>query len=152
MITATISVRVDRNGLRGQVARDAAKFCDRVNKEIAVRARTLAPNATGDLRRSIRPVDAKRIGPTRVRGRVEATAPHAVYQHEGTGMFGPRRRRIRPVRARALRFVWREAGGLVFFRSVKGTPGTKYLVRAVEELLPEPPWRIRYFTTLIPGR
>lgn len=148
MISARITVRVNRPVLRAEMTREAKKFINRVTQEVTIRARELAPSGSGNLRRSIRPEDARSVAPTRVRGRVIAHAPYAVYQHEGTGIYGPRRQLIHPRRDRVLRFYSRKLGRVVFDREVKGTPGKKFLTRAVEELLPEPPWRITYFTSV----
>lgn len=81
---------------------------------------------------------------------ISNTASYSLAVHEGTGIFGPTGRRITPVRAKALRF---EAGrsigplprggthlapgsrGVVFARSVKGTPPNPWLVDALEEVM-----------------
>lgn len=151
MITASVTVTVDHAKLRSQVGREAVKFIDRVTAGLQLRSRELAPSASGRLRQSIRTEDARLVSPTRATGRVLAHAPYAIYQHEGTGIYGPYRRRIRPKRAKALRFFWRKAGGIVFFKSVKGAKPaatSKFMVRAVEEVLSSPPWKIVYFTSL----
>lgn len=48
------------------------------------------------------------------------------WHHDGTGLYGPRHRRIYPKRAKVL--VFRTRGGrLVFARSVKGSKPNRYL-------------------------
>jgi len=150
MITATVRVSVRSNELRAQVGRDARKFVDRVTEALERRAKELAPRESGNLRRSIRNEKARLVGGTRATGRVTALSPYAAYQHEGTGLRGPRHRIIRPKRAKALRFFWRKAGGIVFFKFVRGSsrPPSKFLVRAVQDVLSAPPWKIVYFTTV----
>ncbi len=62
---------------------------------------------------------------------IKATAPYAIFVHEGTGIFGPRQAPIRPVHAKALRFTTPD--GLTFFRkSVKGMKGRPFLRQAFE--------------------
>lgn len=150
MISATVRVEVNHAKLRTQVGRDARKFVDRVTEALEKRAKELAPDDKGNLRRSIRNEKARMVGPTRANGRVVALSSYAVYQHEGTGLRGPRHRIIRPKRAKALRFFWRKAGGIVFFKYVRGTsaPPSKFLVRAVQDVLSSPPWKIVYFTSV----
>lgn len=84
---------------------------------------------------------------TRATGRVVALAPYAIYQHEGTGVYGPAHRDIKPRRDELLRFRSRD-GEFVYVKTVRGVKATKFLVRAVDELLSVPPWKIIYFTTL----
>lgn len=55
-----------------------------------------------------------------------ATAEHARYQDEGTGLFGPEGQRIYPTSGKVLAFDWPAAGGTVFFASVAGSPGTHF--------------------------
>lgn len=148
MITGRVEVRVNRAEMRSQLTRDTLLFTREVVAAIAVRARQLAPRDSGNLRRRINPDPPRAFG-TRVTSRVVADTPYAIYQHEGTGVYGPRRARIRPTRRRALRFRWKKVGAVVFFRSVAGTRPTKFLVRAVDEVLSSPPWRVVYYTTLI---
>lgn len=148
MITASVSVRVHRAELRTEMARASVKFVDRVTDALAIRSRELAPQSSGNLRRSIQDEPARLVKPTRATGRVIALSPYAVYQHEGTGVYGPRGSRIRPRRSRALHFFWKKVGALVFFRSVRGVRPTKFMVRAVDEVLSSPPWKITYFTPL----
>lgn len=51
--------------------------------------------------------------------RVGTKVPHAKFVEFGTGLYGPRRRLIRPRRAKVLRF-WTKGGRIVFVRYVKG--------------------------------
>lgn len=58
------------------------------------------------------------------------------WVHEGTGIYGPHKRRITPVRAKALRFYWRRLGEVVFFKSVAGQPPDRFIDRAIETTKP----------------
>lgn len=75
---------------------------------------------TGALRADIRVTthtDRVRIGTRR---------SYARWVHDGTGIYGPRRRVITPRRARALAFRGR-GGGRVIVRSVKGMRPNRFL-------------------------
>lgn len=54
------------------------------------------------------------------------------WQHDGTGIYGPLRKPIRPKRAKML--AWRNprGGDWVFAKEVKGSPARKYLSRAAD--------------------
>lgn len=57
--------------------------------------------------------------------------PYAVYQHEGTGIYGPKGKPIRPVRAKLLTWVDPDTGKRIWAKEVRGTPAKKYLERAI---------------------
>jgi hypothetical protein len=61
-----------------------------------------APARTGHYRRSIT-TEVRRTGNV-IRGRVGTNVFYAPFLEYGTGIYGPRRRPIRPKRAKALRF------------------------------------------------
>lgn len=73
-----------------------------------------------------------------VRGRVASPLDYAWYVHDGTGVYGPRGRPIRPVHAKVLRFELKGGRGVVYARSVKGIKGDKFLLRALESVVPYP--------------
>lgn len=56
---------------------------------------------------------------------------YARFVHDGTGLYGPRHRRIVPVRRRRLRFRPHGSGRYVYARSVKGSPGNPFLANAL---------------------
>lgn len=62
----------------------------------------------------------------------EGADPYALYQHEGTGIYGPKKRPIKPKRGPFL--VWKDAdtGELIFAKQVRGTPAKKFLTRGME--------------------
>ena len=120
-------------------------------------ARKFAPRKTGRLRDNI-----KRSGvepsPTAktiyVRVYIDTPAlPYGEYQHEGTGIHGPKKRRIEPVTAKALawqgrpgailhiarrvransRKFGRAPGNMIFAQSVEGVKPTKFIERAAKD-------------------
>lgn len=89
-----------------------------------------------------------------IRTRIGSSLHYFIYQELGTGIYGPKKRRITPVQARALRFKPGRAraalprgkrgtspekrGGWVFAASVKGTPPTHALTDALKIVSPWP--------------
>jgi len=86
-------------------------------REVASRARQLAPRQTGRLAASIQASDVGRTG-AELSVDVEATAPYSLFVHQGT-----RPHVITPSQASILRFPGR-GGGVVFTPKVDH-PGTK---------------------------
>lgn len=84
-----------------------------VANDIATRAKQLCPVRHGQLRNSI---GSRRVGEGHYE--VFCTARYGPYVEFGTGLFGPRRARIFPHRARMLRF--NIGGKWVYARSVAG--------------------------------
>lgn len=100
-----------------------------VGTAVQAAATRLAPVGTGRLRQS---------GDTEVLtrsnaavARVSFSARHALWVHEGTGIYGPRRRPIVPRRARVLAWRDRRRGGWRFAHSVRGMRSRPFLRRAV---------------------
>lgn len=87
--------------------------------------------ATGNYRRS---VGYQLVGTQRLRVGVTRSAIYAIYLEHGTGLYGPERRRITPVRAKVL--AWRGRGGKIIFRaSIAGVRPRPLLVPAVRRAL-----------------
>lgn len=80
---------------------------------------------TGRLRASIDTVPIKRAGMPGAR--IGSKVKYALWVHEGTGLYGPKHARIRPKRARYLRFKPRGARRFIFRKSVKGMRPNPYL-------------------------
>lgn len=95
-------------------------------------AQARVPRKTGHLQRSIRPgrlTDDYAV--------VEAKTPYAEYVEKGTGIYGPRRQKIVPKKAKVL--AWRtntrlsgrarvSGSGWAFAQSVRGRKATPYLI------------------------
>lgn len=122
----TVNVTVDKDAIyrvfyseQGPVFQYIRDLTEQV-RNAAVRR---APRDTGHLATSIEAV-VNVYGDTIV-GRVGTRVEYAVYVHEGTGIYGPKKRRITPVSAKALVFEpGREMGPLA--KGVKGTtPGNR---------------------------
>lgn len=89
----------------------------------------VAPHATGNL------VNAITIEQTDSGGKVfvSGAAPYGVYVHEGTGIWGPKKKRIYPVNKKAL--FWPGAAHPV--ASVAGQKPDPFMDRAADRAEPE---------------
>jgi Bacteriophage HK97-gp10, putative tail-component len=103
-------VRVESSGRRpppegevrlvilGEAEAATKRACHAVEREW----KAIAPARTGHYRRSITS-DVRRAGNT-IYGQVGTTVFYAPYLEYGTGIYGPRKKLIRPKRKKALRF------------------------------------------------
>lgn len=100
--------------------------------QIAERAREhaweAAPYRSGDLRASltVQELDAATVA-------MGTNLEYAIFVHQGTGLWGPFKRRITPIRKKAL--YWPGAAHPV--KSVKGQPPQPFLNTAWAKVLPE---------------
>jgi hypothetical protein len=85
---------------------------------------------TGRLRASITTQLVQDVGggPVVVIG---TNVKYALYVHEGTGIYGPKGRPIRPRRAKFLRFRPSRGGKYVYAKQVKGMRPNHYLTNAL---------------------
>ena len=84
---------------------------------------------TGRLRASIHTTIVLRNGnPTALVG---TNVKYAILVHDGTGIYGPRHRPIRPRRAKFLRFRPKGKRGFVYAREVKGMKPNAFLRNAL---------------------
>lgn len=115
-----------------------------VVQEVVSRSRTVANLAkrkvgvdSGRLRGSIRFTIQIQHG--RVVGTIGTMVQYGVYHHEGTGIYGPRRRPITPTSAKVLVFSPKGSGGrVVYATSVRGSKPNPFLVEALQEAVPWP--------------
>lgn len=63
--------------------------------------------------------------------RYRSTAFYAPYVDKGTGVHGPHRQRIYPVRAKYLSWIDRASGDRVYRASVAGQPGQRYVAKGL---------------------
>lgn len=112
-----------------------------VVREVVSRSRTVTNLAkrkvgvdTGRLKGSIR--FTLQIENGRVVGTIGTVVQYGVYHHEGTGIYGPKRRPITPVTAKVLAFPGK--GGMVYRASVKGARPNPFLVDALRDAVPWP--------------
>lgn len=103
----------------GPVGKDAMKRGKRVEAAAKRRVRV----RTGRLQRSIKARRDRSEGEASVV--VEATAKHARFVHDGTGIYGPTGLPIQPRTRSVLKF--RVGGVTVFAPSVRGQRGTHFL-------------------------
>lgn len=124
-----------------------------VNRGVAL-SRQFCPVDEGRLRQSIKGT-VERRGNALV-GTWGSDVPYALYRHEGTGIYGPRRTPIRPKRGEWLVFETKGTFGplprgaktpargsrpVVFARQVRGVPPSPFLTDALALLMPGVPVR-----------
>lgn len=126
----TVRVVVDLD--EAAIAELVADIVGEVTADVANAARRRCPVDDGTLRASIRSMVSRRGG--EVVGEVYSDLEYAAYVHEGTGIYGPSHRPIRPVRARVL--SWQQSGaGRVFAREVRGQRTQPFLAEALDEVV-----------------
>jgi hypothetical protein len=115
------AIRRITHGQDGEVAGDMG----RRGRNIESDAKRRCPVLDGRLRASITSeVEVSVVGVT---VRVGSNAAHALWVHEGTGIYGPTGRPITPVRSRYLSWQPRGGGRRVFVKSTRGMRGRPYL-------------------------
>lgn len=127
--------------LRGQNGMVWQEIHRRSNR-VLNRARVLCPVDEGRLRASLA-VEMRREGDEAV-GRVGTNLVYGLYVHEGTGIYGPRKTPIKPVRARILRWPAKNNTGggrrryrggatarYVYAKQSKGSPAKPFLANAL---------------------
>lgn len=129
---AQVNVQINQNAVRalfrdpnGGVAQDLL----RRGRNVANLAKKYAPVDTGRLRASIEVRLVRYSGEVAVL--VGSNVNYAMFQHEGTGIYGPHGTPIVPVQARFLRFQPKGSSVFVYARSVRGNPPTFFLRRAL---------------------
>jgi len=136
-----VSVRVAVDLDEAAIAELIAGVVGEVTAEVAAVAQRRCPVDDGTLRASIRSRVSRRGG--EVIGEVYSDLEYAAYVHQGTGIYGPSHRPIRPVRARVL--SWQQAGaGRVFAREVRGSRPQPFLADALAEVVGHVDRAVRY--------
>lgn len=121
-----------------QIGRDTHVFGRRVVDAHTQRAKVLAAEEAPKLTTALAStIDTQGLSIPDGFGRsVFPTRRYAPYVHEGTGLFGPLRRRIVPKVKRALRWVGK-SGQAIFARSTAGQQPNPFLDRAFKRLRAE---------------
>lgn len=122
-------LEIDDAALQNQVMPRLEEFAKSFVQRVVSQARQIAPERTGNLKRSIVADSVQRVGPWSVSTGVSVLANYAAPVHEGA-----RPHVIRPRNARALRFEWH--GRTVFFKSVNhpGNRPNRFLSNAVHRV------------------
>lgn len=118
-----------RGGAVAQAVNDVAERTARA-------ARSRAPVDSGRLRNSIRV--RSHATASQFKAWVYTNVEYSVYVHEGTGIYGPRGRPIRPRRGRFLAWEDPNGGGMIFAREVRGQRPQPYLLDALRFASPWP--------------
>lgn len=133
---ATVTIKVNPLTVRrvlgkpnGQLARGMLRLSKKVQRQARLNLRR--HNRTGALSASIFARVVQR-GDLPI-GQVGTPLKRGLWLDKGTGIYGPRGRRIVPTRAKYLRWTTR-TGQVVFASSVKGIKPTKFLRNSLNVL------------------
>lgn len=100
----------------------------RVGAEVVNEAKDIAPYAKGNLKRDIQ-VFTDDINKLEIDIGNTLLAPYALYVHEGTGLFGPKKKRITPKKAKALKTPYG------YRKSIAGQKAQPYLSDGLENYI-----------------
>ena len=114
----------------GPIVRNTRKGLHQSGLAVQREAAQLVPGDTGRLRSSIRVEVDRSSNPTWAK--VGPNVFYGPYVEFGTGIYGPRRRPIVPVRRRFLSWVDRRTGRRIFARSVRGSRPRPYMKPGLE--------------------
>lgn len=118
------------------------RFVNRLGRRVVNQAKRNARVDDGQGRQSIN--HTVTVAGKSVIMRAGSPLKYMYWQHEGTGIYGPHRTPIVPVKRKFLRFEVKSgklAKGrrpVIFAKSVKGVQGDKFLVRAFRDVSPYP--------------
>lgn len=136
-------VRLDRSNINDLLRGSSGPVVRQINsysRQVANAAKQRVGVDSGRLRSSIQ--HTVEVRGAKVVGRVGSLVDYARYHHDGTGIYGPTGRPIRPRNGKFLVFPGR-GGGMVFAREVQGSKPNPFLVSALEEIVPWPVQRSR---------
>lgn len=125
---AEILARID-SSLRRDLFRRGIRVQNRAKRLISGAEAHPKRVDTGNLRSSVHTQEARYQGRPAVR--VGTNVKYALYVHQGTGLFGPKRALIRPRNAKVLAFKPRRSRRTVFVRYVRGMRANHFLTDAL---------------------
>lgn len=144
-----VSVQLYRNNIRAMWNQGGQVYqaIDRTGRDVANQAKRNANVDTGVMRAGIRNETNTESG--RIVARISTPVEYGLYQHEGTGIYGPRHRVITPKKGRFLRFEVsgptgprqrgdRGQSNVVYARYVRGVPPNPFLYNALVQVSPWP--------------
>lgn len=129
---ARVNLQINQRAVRALFTNPQGGVADdllRRGRNVATLAQKYAPVNTGRLRSSIEARLVQYNGEVAVL--IGTNVNYAMFQHEGTGIYGPHGTPIVPVNSRFLRFRPKGSSVFVYARSVSGNPPTFFLRRAL---------------------
>lgn len=124
-------VRINQREVQRYIDTEGRRYLAEVSAAVLRVARFGTPYRTGALAGSGRVRGPVTRG-LRIASQVVFTARHAKWVHQGTGIYGPRRRMIRPISKQVLR--WVDGAGVHFAKQVRGMRGRPYLMDALRQV------------------
>jgi len=136
VVTVNVTSKIDRAALARYIQNEIADRMQRAGGRVRDYAKdeiTAAGRVNFGTLRNATQVEVAHVRGTQLSVRVVNDAEHARYNHEGTGVHGPRGAPIVPRRARVLRFRGR-SGAFVFTPEVQGITPVPFLTNALDRL------------------
>lgn len=118
-----------------QVAKEIGGAIEKTALETQRKAVEYAPHRFGDLQRSIT-TKGPFVTQDNIFAKVGTDKNYALFQEQGTGLYGPEHRLIVPKTAKALYALDRSGRIAGFFKSSKGTKPKWFMKKAHEEAKP----------------
>ena len=125
-------VRINRSAYNTMLYRSTVTILMQYGRQVEFYSKKFAPHDTGYLRSDITTTFMP-SGAGVPKVHVGSGLDYGLYQHEGTGIYGPRNRPIKPKHSKFLVFT-DKYGNLVFAKSVRGAKPTRYLYRALKQV------------------
>ena len=101
---------------------DLMEFAEKGRKAVALAIKYTALDVWGGVRKRA-PTDHGRLAGSfqiqedrEMDWRIFSNVHYALHVHEGTGIYGPHKHPIVPVRAKALKFFWKKTGQVMIFK------------------------------------
>ena len=101
---------------------DMQRIIAMARKSIGLALKYMATDVWGNIRR-FAPTDQGRLAGSftlehmdELAYRISSNVHYAMFVHEGTGIYGPKRHPIVPVNAKALKFFWKKTGRVMIFK------------------------------------
>lgn len=129
---AQVNLQINNAAVRALLTDPQGEIADdllRRGNNVASLAKKYCPVNTGRLRSSIGAKLVKFNGNLAVL--VGTNVKYAIWQHEGTGIYGPHGMPITPTHTKFLRFKPKGSSTFVFAKEVRGSMPTFFLKRAL---------------------
>ena len=131
-----MKVEIGPNGdVSVQLAGIIRQFCQRVGATARARAQQIIAEEMNDRSGKLRTrtnFEVKVIGGNVLLEFYNDAGEYAGFQEYGTGIYGPKKKRIEPKNGKLLTWIDPDTGKRVFARSVRGVPPKRFMHRAIE--------------------
>lgn len=136
MSSRSVKVDIGEGGdVSLQLAAVVREFCKRVGATARARAQQIIAEEMNDRSGKLRTrtnFEVKVSGGNVLLEFYNDAGEYAGFQEYGTGIYGPKKKRITPKHGKVLTWIDEDTGKRVFARSVRGVPPKRFMHRAIE--------------------